>query len=251
MLPNDAQQQALGPNPFSTAAQPVDSKTSARPKPPKAAWWMVAVAALVGGAVGAGATFAFIGSEPEQVSATPSEPESSQSGEVSNADSSNTQDGSTEGQTLDDLPKLGEPAVSGNEKVIIDSVTLAPSVELRREDFVPGAPDTLIEAPRNEGAQFVIVSGTVSNEGKTPFTADFSLFAWIADQGGRMYTPLDDHWRVQANRDVQGNSIGPGFSTPYTWVFEVPGDFTPVAFAYDDCSDQTVGNRIVSIDVRN
>ena len=170
---------------------------------------------------------------------------------MNNANSSNTQDGGAKSQTLDDLPKLGEPAMSGNEKVIIDSVTLSPNVELRTKEFNPGAPDTAMEAPRNEGAQFVVVSGTVFNEGKTPFIADFGMFAWIADQEGRMYEPLDDHWRVQANRDIQNNSIGPGFSTPYTWVFEVPGDFTPAAFAYDDRGDNTIGNRLASIDVRS
>ncbi|MHA7727207.1 DUF4352 domain-containing protein [Corynebacterium hesseae] len=254
MSPYDAQQQpqqAPGQNPFSTTPQPVDSGTAAQPKTPKPAWWMVPAAALVGVALGAGATYAFTGSKEEQVSAASVEPASSQSGESNNADTSNAQEDSTTGGTLDELPKLGEPAMSGNEKVIIDSVELAPTVELRTEEFTPGEPDTAMEGPRNEGAQFVIVSGTVSNEGKTPFNADFSLFAWIADQEGRKYAPLDDHWRVQANRDVLNDSVGPGFSTPYTWVFEVPGDFTPVAFAYDDTGDNVIGNRLASIDVRS
>lgn len=254
MSPNDAQQQpqqVLGQNPFSNTPQPVDSSTAAQPKTPKPAWWIVPAAALVGVALGAGATYAFTGSKEEQVSAASVEPASSQSGEANDADTSNTQEDGTTGGTLDELPKLGEPAMSGNEKVIIDSVEFAPNVELRTKEFNPGAPDTAMEAPKNEGAKFVIVSGTVFNEGKTPFDADFSMFAWIADQEGRMYTPLDDHWRVQANRDVQNNSIGPGFSTPYTWVFEVPDDFTPVAFAYDDRADNVSGNKLASIDVRS
>lgn len=254
MSRNEAQQQpqqSPGQNPFSTAPQPIDSNASAQTKTSKPAWWMVITAGLIGVAVGAGATYAFIGSEVEQVSADPSEQASSQSGGADNANDSIAQEDSTTEGTLDELPKLGEPAMSGNEKVIIDSVELAPTVELRTEEFNPGEPDTAMERPRNEGAQFVIVSGTVSNEGKTPFNADFSLFAWIADQEGRKYTPLDDHWRVQANRDVLNDSIGPGFSTPYTWVFEVPEDFKPVAFAYDDTGDNVIGNRLASIDVRS
>lgn len=141
--------------------------------------------------------------------------------------------------------------MSGNEKVIIDSVELASTVELRNEDFSNGASETVMESPRNEGAQFVIVSGTVFNEGKTPLNSEFSNFAWIADQEGRMYDPINDHWRVQANWDTLSDSIGPGFSTPYTWVFEVPGDFKPVAFAYDDTGDNVIGNRLASIDVRS
>ena len=59
MSPNDAQQQpqqVLGQNPFSNTPQPVDSSTAAQPKTPKPAWWMVPAAALVGVALGAGAT---------------------------------------------------------------------------------------------------------------------------------------------------------------------------------------------------
>lgn len=254
MSPNDAQQQpqqAPGQNPFSTTPQPVDSGTAAQPKTPKPAWWMVPAAALVGVALGAGATYAFTGSKEEQVSAASVEPASSQSGESNNADTSNPQEDSTTGGTLDELPKLGEPAMSGNEKVILDSVEFAPTVELRNQDFSSGASETVMESPKNEGAQFVIVSGTVFNEGKTPLIADFNKFAWIADQESRMYDPINDHWRVQANWDTLSDSIGPGFSTPYTWVFEVPGDFTPVAFAYDDTGDNVIGNRLASIDVRS
>lgn len=254
MSPYDAQQQPQqtpGQNPFSTTPQPVDSGTAAQPKTPKAAWWMVPAAALVGVLLGAGATYAFTGSKEEQVSAASVEPASSQSGESNNADTSNAQEDSTTGGTLDELPKLGEPAISGNEKVIIDSVELAPTVELRNEDFSSEASETVMEGPRNEGAQFVIVSGTVFNEGKAPLIADFDEFAWIADQEGRKYDPINDHWRVQANWDTLSDSIGPGFSTPNTWVFEVPGDFKPVAFAYDDTGDNVIGNRLASIDVRS
>lgn len=192
MFPNEAQQQpqpAPSQNPFSTAPQPFDSNTTAQPKTPKPAWWMVPTAALVGVVLGAGATYAFTGSKEEQVSAASVEPASSQSGEANNADTSNAQEASTTGGTLDELPKLGEPAMSGNEKFIIDSVELAPTVELRNEDFSDGASETVMESPKNEGAQFVIVSGTVFNEGKTPLNSDFSNFAWIADQEGRMYDP--------------------------------------------------------------
>lgn len=169
MSPNDAQQQPqqiLGQNPFSNTPQPVDSGTAVQPKTPKPAWWMVPAAALVGVALGAGATYAFTESKEEQVSAASVEPVSSQSGEANDADTSNTQEDRTTGGTLDELPKLGEPAMSGNEKVIIDSVEFAPNVELRIKEFNPGAPDTAMEAPKNEGAKFVIVSGTVFNEGK-------------------------------------------------------------------------------------
>lgn len=169
MSPNDAQQQpqqAPGRNPFSTTPQPVDSDTAAQPKSPKPAWWMVPAAALVGVALGAGATYAFTGTKEEQVSAASAEPASAQSGEANNADTSNPQEDSTTGGTLDELPKLGEPAMSGNEKVIIDSVEFAPTVELRNQDFSSGASETVMESPKNEGTQFVIVSGTVFNEGK-------------------------------------------------------------------------------------
>ncbi len=58
------------------------------------------------------------------------------------------------------------------------------------------------------------------------------------------------HFRVVANTDYAGNSIGPGFSTPFTWVFEVPDDFTPEIFRFDDSADHIVGNNVTNIDVR-
>ncbi|WP_141758268.1 DUF4352 domain-containing protein [Corynebacterium sp. HMSC068G04] len=253
MFPNDAQQPpqpTLGQNPFSTAPQSAGSSSSAKSASPKAAWWMVPVAAVVGVALGAGATYAFTGSKEEQVSAASVEPAAIPSGEEKVVNDPHSENNNATSPSMDDIPVLGEPAMSGTEQVTIDSVTLAPNVEMKNEDFSTGAPDSVLGNPKNEGAQFVIVSGTVSNKGTAPFTARFDNFGLIADLRGRTYEPIEDHWKVYANWDILNDSVGPGFSTPYTWVFEVPDDFTPALFGYDDRGDNIIGNNIAFIDVR-
>jgi len=212
-------------------------------------WWKLPVAAVAGVVVGAGAMYL----------ATDSAPETERAEAVSSAENDRTnqreginakipgQEVDSEGQLLiDKLPKIGEAAVSGSEKVVVDSVTVTPTVEMRDNDNFP---NTVMSLPKNQGAKFVVVTGTVFNEGSTPFnTVLLGGNAWIAD-ASRMYDMIDDHGRVVANTEYLNNSIGPGFSTPFSWVFEVPDDFTPEIFRYDDCADHEIGDDITNVNV--
>lgn len=104
--------------------------------------------------------------------------------------------------------------------------------------------------PNHENAKFLIVSATVTNNGNQPLeNVLLKDFANITG-AGRTYTPLDDHNSVYANQDLNFGTLGPGLSTPFTWVFEVPGDFVAEDFGYDDVGDRYRGNNVVFIDVR-
>ena len=123
--------------------------------------------------------------------------------------------------------KMGEKAESDGLELVVQSFTKSPSIELYAEGVKRGSsPDETVEA--RAGGKFVIVSTEVTNETTQAIdlTCGFDAQAELGDADERHYEPIDNLYRVKNTPDCN-EYLNPGFSTPMTWVFEVPEDTDP------------------------
>lgn len=123
--------------------------------------------------------------------------------------------------------KMGENAESDGLELVVQSFTESPSIELYAEGVKRGSsPDETVKA--RAGGKFVIVSTKVKNETTQAIdlTCGFGAQAELGDADERHYEPIDNKYRVKNTPDCNEH-LNPGFSTPMTWVFEVPEDTAP------------------------
>lgn len=144
-------------------------------------------------------------------------------------------------QDAEAMARIGEQATSGGIALTVTSVDENSEVSLYASGRKQGtSPDEIVQAPA--GAKYVTVHTEVVNESSEPWdlTCGGAIRAILATPDGDTYDPEGELYRIHGNPECS-DTIGPGLSSPMSWMFVVPQDATPGALGFTDyTSDLTL-----------
>ena len=149
-------------------------------------------------------------------------------GEVSESPTNRTESGQMIGPMHEEL-------INGGVALTVNNVTSQASVMLEPQNRKKGSTPPEEVSPENQGAKFIKVDTTVRNEGMGPWdlTCGYAVGTALYDVDGRHYEPIKDLYRVPENPACNA-SLGPGFESPMTWIYEVPESFEELGFGFFD-----------------
>lgn len=126
---------------------------------------------------------------------------------------------------------------NGGVTLTVDEVVESPSTLLEPDGVKKGAYPPEEEKPKNKKAKFVKVKTTVRNDSKSPWdlTCDYAVGTVLLDKDGRQYDEIESLYRVPENPDCN-DSLGPGFDTTMSWIYEVPENSEITRFGFFDPS---------------
>jgi Domain of unknown function (DUF4352) len=134
---------------------------------------------------------------------------------------------------------IGQPVVNGGVKLTVNSVSSPPVISRHYKGDV---------SPR-AGAKYVQVETLVENAGQKSMdlTCGYPLANKVYDTQKRQYDAVDDLYELPGNPGCN-DSLQPGFSSPMTYVYEVPQGAVIEFFGFAD-SDANYGANLSFITI--
>lgn len=168
--------------------------------------------------------------------------EQSQDGEAPEAPNNRTESGQMIGP-------MGEELTNGGVALTVNNVSSQASVMLEPRNRKKGSTPPEEVFPENQGAKFIKVETTVRNEGMAPWdlTCGYAVGTALYDVEGRHYEPIKQLYRVPENPACNA-SLGPGFESPMTWIYEVPESFEELGFGFFDPKENFNDPALVRIE---
>lgn len=157
-------------------------------------------------------------------SATPSSPSTEQDAPPSSTDGAQG------------IFSVGELSTNHGIHLTVDSVEIVSELRIKKE-YSENNTNSESLVPDNEGAKFVRVNASITNESVKAFhlSCGFQTSTVLMNSQGQEYTAISDLYHLEGNPDCL-DSIAPGFSGEVSYVYEVPGDHELGYFAYADPS---------------
>lgn len=132
--------------------------------------------------------------------------------------------------------KVGEPATNGGVKLTVTSATNPPTIPMMTNSMRKNSGYDVYDdiAPR-PGGKFVRVDAMIENAGQVSMdlTCSWPIEVFAADAANRMFDPVDELYKLQGTPECNEN-LQPGFSSPMTYVFEVPETADVRIFGFAD-----------------
>lgn len=149
------------------------------------------------------------------------------------------------------IGEMHEEVTNAGVTLTVNSVTSQKFVELEPEGRAKGSavPEKIL--PKNKKAKFIKVATTVRNDGMAPWdlTCGYAIGTALYDVDGRRYEPINQLYRVPENPDCS-DSLGPGFETSMTWIYEVPRAFEAAEFGFFDPEENYGDPSLVRIQAK-
>lgn len=120
---------------------------------------------------------------------------------------------------------IGQPVTNGGIKLTINAVSISPVVPRGRGG----------DQPPRAGAKIVRVDTTVDNVGteSIDLTCSYPIANKLWDAQKRQFDSVDKLYDIPGNPECN-DSIQPGFSSPMTYMYEVPQDAVIEFFGFAD-----------------
>ncbi|MDV7136192.1 hypothetical protein [Williamsia muralis] len=132
--------------------------------------------------------------------------------------------------------KIGEVATNGGVKLTVTSATNPPTIPMMTNSMRKNSGyDVYGDVAPRAGGKFVRVDATVENVGQVSvdLTCSWPIEVFAADATNRMFDPVDELYKLQGTPECNEN-LQPGFSSPMTYVFEVPESADVRIFGFAD-----------------
>ncbi len=119
---------------------------------------------------------------------------------------------------------VGQPVTNGGIKLTINSVSQPADI-----------PRTDGDVPPRSGAKIVRVDTTIENVGQKSIdlTCSYPVANKIYDSSKREFDTVDDLYKIPGNPECNAD-LQPGFSSPMSYVYEVPVDANIEFFGFAD-----------------
>ena len=131
---------------------------------------------------------------------------------------------------------VGEPSTNHGIRLTVDSVEMVNELGFKQE-AIEFFTDSETLTPDNEGAKFVRVNASITNESfeALSLSCGFDYYTVLLNSQGQEYTAVEDLDYLEGNPDCS-DSIAPGFSGKASFVYEVPDNHELGYFVYTDPS---------------
>lgn len=147
------------------------------------------------------------------------------------------------------LHAIGEEATNAGVKLVVESVEEAESISLYAKGYKRGFRPDEVVSPR-QGGKFVIVTTTVENTGSETWdlTCGGAIRTKLVSREDNQYDPIRDLYRIHDNPECN-DSVGAGFPTKMTWIYEIPTTKQARAFGFLESGNYNGTFTLVDFDL--
>lgn len=134
------------------------------------------------------------------------------------------------------ISQLGQPVTSLGVTVTITSAFAAASVDLNQSNRPTGSgAETYTTVPAGEGATFIFVVTQIDNNAANSMdlTCGYPVGNKLIDSQGRQFDQIDSLYQLLGNPGCNDN-LQPGFSSPMTYIYQIPTSTTVTGWAFQD-----------------
>lgn len=131
---------------------------------------------------------------------------------------------------------VGEAAKNGGVKLTVTSATNPPTIPMMTNSMQKNSGyDVYDDIPPRAGGKFVRVDAIIENAGQVSMdlTCSWPIEVFAADATNRMFDPVDEVYKLQGTPECN-EKLQPGFTSPMTYIFEVPESADIRIFGFAD-----------------